>query len=70
MDKKSIHRLFGIATNIGSLTTFWVLRLNGKVISIDLVIPLTVGELTTEGIHQKLKDFDKSIQKRICDHIK
>ena len=62
LEKKVLARFVGVASNVGSLMTFWCLPGSCDIVARSSVTPLTVDELNTPGIKLQMADLDKKIQ--------
>ena len=69
LDRKVLARFVGVASNVGSLMTFWCLPGSCDIVARSSVTPLTVDELNTPGIKLQMADLDKKIQEKIGDNI-
>jgi Reverse transcriptase (RNA-dependent DNA polymerase) len=60
-DPIKLGRWLGIAHDVGSSLTYWILKPNGKIIARSTVRPLLPDEEKSETEKQLQRDFDKSI---------
>ncbi len=64
-DPKKIGRWIGVAHDVGSPMTFWVLPASCRVLARSTVFPLTQDELGDPLVKAKLVDLDLSVAEKI-----
>ena len=68
-DAKKIGRWIGVAHDVGSPMTFWVLPASCKVIARSTVSSLTEDEMADPVVQARIAELDASIKEKIGDTI-
>jgi hypothetical protein len=68
-DPKKIGRWIGVAHDVGSPMTFWVLPASCRVLARSTVFPLTQDELGNPLVKTKLVDLDLSVAEKIGNSV-
>ena len=67
-DPIKLGRWLGVAHNVGTALTYWVLKENGQVIARSTVQPLTAEEVKDEVEQQARNIFDKMVKETFGDY--
>jgi hypothetical protein len=66
-EQARLGRWLGIAHRIGSDMTYWVLTDSGRVIARSTVQHITISDMATEAIRNRVTHFDTTLLTRLCD---
>ena len=66
--KTNLGRFLGVAKNVGTSMTFWVLTEKATVVARSTVTKLSEEERRKPAQQANIKDFDESIKQKIGDH--
>ena len=69
-DPKKIGRWIGVAHDVGSPMTFWILPASCRVIARSTVFPLTDDELNDPLVKVKIVELDLAVAEKIGDSVK
>ena len=66
-DRKQFGYWLGVAQDVGTVMTYWILTVSGKIVARTTVQHVTKSELLDPAIKSQAEEFDKAVRERLDD---